>query len=147
LRSLFKFKAAAPLSDSKQRNEETAWVLSSMLDDLAATNRAQNSVLVLAFLPTREDLNAESGASWRAYLTNYARQNHVLYLDLFDDFRALPPAQLDTLFITRAAVEFPGAAGHYTEAGNDFVAGLIYRRLMGNPDTAVKMRSAAAAPQ
>ncbi len=147
LKSVFKFKAASPLTDSKERNEETAWVLSTMLDNLVAMNRASNSVLVLAYLPTREELNGESGGSWRAYLTNYARQNHLLYFDLFDDFRALPPAQLDSLFITRAAVDFPGAAGHYTEAGNDFAAGLIYRRLMENTDTAAKMRSAVAAPQ
>lgn len=142
LKSVFKFKAAAPLMDSKERNEETAWVLSTMLDDLAAMNRARNSVLVLAYLPTREELNGEVGASWRAYLANYARQNHLLYLDLFDDFRALPRAQLDSLFITRAAVDFPGAAGHYTEAGNEFVADLIYRRLLANPGTAAKLQVA-----
>lgn len=133
------FKAAAPLTDSKERNEETAWVLSTMLDNLSAMNRAKGSVLVLAYLPTREELSGESGASWRAYLALYARQHHLSYLDLFGDFRALPPAQLDSLFITRAAVDFPGAAGHYTEAGNEFVAGLIYKRLIENPQTAAKM--------
>ena len=145
LKSVVKFKTAAPLTDSKERNEETAWVLSTMLNNLAAMNRAKNSVLVLAYLPTREELNGESGASWRAYLANYARQNHIAYFDLCDDFRALPPAQLDTLFITRAAVDFPGAAGHYTEAGNEFVAGQIYRKLLENPETAAKMQVSAQA--
>lgn len=141
LKSVFKFTAAAPLLGSKERNEETAWILSTMLDNLAAINRAKNSVLVLAYLPTREELNGEAGASWRAYLAAYARQNDLLYLDLFDDFRALPPAQIDTLFITRAAVDFPGAAGHYTEAGNEFVADLVYQRLLANPETAAKLHA------
>jgi hypothetical protein len=141
LKNVFKFKAAAPLTDAKERNEETAWILSTMLDNLGAMNRASNSVLVLAYLPTREELDGEVGASWRAYLANYARQNHTLYLDLFDDFRALPPVQLDTLFITRASVDFPGAAGHYTEAGNEFVAALIYRKLLANPETAAKLHA------
>ena len=144
LKSVFKFKATAPLTDSKERNEETAWVLSTMLDELAATNRAKGSVLVLAYLPTREELTGEVGASWRKFLADYARQHHALYFDLFDDFRALPPSQLDSLFITLAAVEFPGAAGHYTEAGNEFVAGLIYRRLMESPETAAKLNAQAA---
>ena len=56
LQSVFKFKAA-PLTPSKERNEETAWILSNMLDDLAQTNRAKNSVFVLAYLPTREELS------------------------------------------------------------------------------------------
>ncbi len=141
LKSVFKFRAAAPLMDSKERNEETAWILSTMLDNLAAMNHAQNSVLVLAYLPTREELSGEAGASWRAFLANYANRNRLLYLDLFDDFRALPPAQLDRLFINRAAVNFPGAAGHYTEAGNEFVAGLIYHRLLENPETAAKLHA------
>ena len=147
LTSVFKFKPAAPLTDSKERNEETAWVLSTMLDNLAATNRAKGSVLVLAYLPTRQELSGQASASWRTFLADYARQHHVLYLDLFDDFHALPPSQLDILFINRAAVEFPGAAGHYTEAGNEFVAGIIYRRLMEAPETAAKMRSSVTPPQ
>ena len=144
LRSVFKFKAAAPLTDSKERNQETAWVLSTMLDELAAMNRAKGSLLVLAYLPTREELTGEVAASWRPFLADYARQHHVLYFDLFDDFRALSPAQRDSLFITRAALEFPGAAGHYTDAGNEFVAGLIYRRLLENPETSAKMHVQAA---
>jgi hypothetical protein len=141
LRSVFKFKAAAPLTPSKERNEETAWVLSTMLDDLAQTNRAKNSVFVLAHLPTREELSGDSGVSWGTFLAQYARQHRVLYLDFLDDFRRLPPSELEKLFITRAAVDFPGAAGHYTEAGNALIADLIYRRLLENPETAAKLHA------
>jgi hypothetical protein len=140
LRRVFKFKAAAHLTDSKEQNEETAWVLSTMLDDLRQTNRAQSSVLVLAYLPTREELGGGVGASWRGFLGEYARQHGVVYFDLMDDFRKLPPAELDKMFIAPGAVDFPGAAGHYTEAGNAFVADLAYQRLMANPETAAKMR-------
>ncbi|MFZ0311801.1 MAG: hypothetical protein WAL85_03755 [Candidatus Korobacteraceae bacterium] len=131
--------AAAAVTPSKERNQETAWVLAHMLDDLRETNQASGSVLVLAYLPTREELGEGAGASWRTFLAEYARQHGVLYLDFLDDFRRLPPGQLDKLFIAQGAVDFPGAAGHYTEAGNAFVADLMYRRMLASPETAAKL--------
>ena len=127
----------------KERNQETSVVVSYMLDDLLAMNRAKNSVLVLAYLPTREESGGDLGTSWRKFLAEYARQRGVLYFDLADDFHRLSPQQLDQFFIAPGAIDFPGAAGHYTEAGNAFVADLIYRRLLANPETAAKLHAPA----
>jgi len=140
LRRVLRLDIAAPaVTPSKERNRETAWILSHMLDDLRQTNQARGSVLVLAYLPTREELGGGVGASWRTFLAEYARQHGVVYLDFLDDFRRLPPAELDKLFIAQGAVDFPGAAGHYTEAGNAFIADLIYRRLLASPETTAKL--------
>jgi hypothetical protein len=140
LRRVLRLDIAAPaVTPSKERNQETAWILSHMLDDLRQTNQARGSVLVLAYLPTREELAGGIGTSWRTFLADYARQHGVVYLDFLDDFRRLPPGELDKLFIAQGAVDFPGAAGHYTEAGNAFIADLIYRRLLASPETAAKL--------
>jgi hypothetical protein len=104
-----------------------------------AIDRAKNSELVLVYLPTQEDLNRPSQAAWSKFLAEYARQHGLLFLDFADDFRRLSPAERDKLFIARGAVEFPGAAGHYTEEGNAFVADLIYQRLLADPRTAAKL--------
>src|SRR5271157_6077926 len=100
----------------KERNRETAEVLVPMLDDLRTTNRARSSVLVLAYFPTREEYGADLGASWRKFLAEYAQQRGVLFIDLADDFRRLPPGELDKLFTGTGTINFPGAAGHYAEA-------------------------------
>ena len=139
LRGMLKLDRVSPLAPSKERNQETARVLSAMLDDLREANVAKHSVLVLAYLPTREELNGEAGTSWRKFLAEYAQERGVPYLDFADDFRRLSPAELDKLFIARGAIDFPGAAGHYTEAGNAFLADLIYKRLLTNPQTAAKL--------
>ena len=140
LRRVFKLDTVAPVSESrKERNQETSVVVSYMLDDLLATNRAKASVLVLAYLPTRVESGGDSGPSWRKFLAEYARQRGVPYFDLTDDFHQLFPQQLDQFFIAPGAVDFPGAAGHYTEAGNAFIADLLYRRLLANPETAAKL--------
>ena len=139
LRSVFSFDGRRPIAQSKAQNGETAWVLSTMLDNLREANRAKNSVLALAYLPTREELAGGVGASWRTFLAEYARQHGVVFFDLMDDFRKLSPSQLDRMFIAPGAVDFPGAAGHYTETGNAFVADLVYQRLLANPETAAKL--------
>jgi hypothetical protein len=145
LRRLLKLDIAAAVTETqKERNQETAWVASYMLDDLLATNRAKNSVLVLAYLPTREESGGDLGASWRKFLAAYAQQHGLLFLDLADDFHRLPPETLDKFFIARGALDFPGAAGHYTEAGNAFIADLFYQRLIANPKTAAKLHVQAA---
>jgi hypothetical protein len=110
-----------------------------MLDDLIATNRAGNSVFVLVYLPVRMELTENVAGSWRGLLAEYARQRGILFIDLVDDFHRLHPDELDKLFFAWGSIYFPGAADHYTEAGNAFVADRIYRRLVANPETAAKL--------
>jgi hypothetical protein len=142
LRRVFKLDTAATMTESrKERNQETSRITTYMLDDLLATNQAKASLLILAYLPTREESGGDPGTSWRKFLAEYARQRGVLYFDLADDFHRLSPQQLDQFFIARGAVDFPGAAGHYTEAGNMFIADLIYRRLLANPEAAAKLHT------
>ncbi len=145
LRGAFHFHSGNTESTPRsERNQETAQVFSHMLDDLAANNRATNSVLVLAYLPIREEQGGDSAVSWGKFLAECARQRGILYLDFSDDFHRLSPADLDKLYIAKGAVDFPGAAGHYTEAGNAFVSDLIFRRLLANPETAAKLHVQAA---
>jgi len=143
LRKILKLDANAPVAEKqKARDQETTQVLALMLDDLAATNRAKQSTLVLVYLPTRPEYADPMEAYWRKFMSDYAQQRGVLFLDLADDFKGLPAQELDKLFIAKGAVDFPGATGHYTEAGNALVADLIYRGLLSNPETAAKLQPA-----
>lgn len=149
LRRVFGLDTAPAVTQTQlERDEETTLVLSHMLDDLLATNQAKASSLVLAYLPIREEYGADLGASWRQFLAEYAREHGILYFDFADDFHRLPPEDIDRFFIARGAIHLPGAAGHYTEAGNAFIADLFYRRLLANPETAAKLhpQSVGAAP-
>jgi len=148
LRRVLKLDTDQTVTGTRQeRNQETSAVLSAMLDDLVATNRAKNSVLVLAYLPTRVEYGGDLGASWRRFLAQYAQQRGIPFLDLAEDFHRLPPDELDKLFIARGAIEeYTGAAGHYTDAGNAYVADLIYQRLLANPETAVKLHTRSSTP-
>lgn len=128
-------------STQEQRNQETMQIVGAMLDDLAETHRAKGSRLVVVYLPTRQDYVGNSADPWRRYLEEHAARTGLVYLDLFDDMRRLVPEEKDKLFIAEGAVDFPGAAGHYTAAGNAFVADLIYDALMARPDIEPKLRA------
>jgi hypothetical protein len=146
LRGVFGLKAEGPATEmQKERNQETAKVVPYMLDDLVSTNRARNSVFVLVYLPVRMEITENMAGSWRSLLAEYARQHGVLFIDLVDDFHRLPPDELDKLFFAWGSIYFPGAADHYTEAGNAFVADRIYRHLLANPETAAKLHASPTA--
>ena len=51
------------------------------------------------------------------------------YFDLTEDLREVPSTQVRGLFLQRGAVKMPGADGHYTTAGNRFVAEALMPRL------------------
>jgi hypothetical protein len=146
IRGVFGLKTTGAVTETqKERNGETAKVVAYMLDDLISTNRARNSVFVLVYLPVRMEFTESVGGSWRKFLAEYARQRGVLFIDLVDDFRRLPPDEFDKLFFAWGSVYFPGAADHYTEAGNAFVADRIYRGLLANPETAAKLHASPVA--
>jgi hypothetical protein len=146
LRRILGLQRASPAADADtQSNEETLRVLSLIFDDLAELNRAKHSVLVLAYLPRRDEYDGDMPEPWRKFLAEYGQSHGILYLDFVDDLRRLDLVELNKLFIAKGVVDFPGAAGHYTEAGNAFIADLIYRRLLANPETALKLGNKTSA--
>jgi hypothetical protein len=140
-RALRRDAPEAATSTQAQRNEETLEIVGAMLDDLAERHRGEGSELVVVYLPTRQDYVGNSADPWRRYLAERTARSGIVYLDLFDDMRRLVPEEKDKLFIAEGAVNFPGATGHYTEAGNEFVANLIYDALMMNPATQPKLQA------
>ena len=142
LRRMFRRDAPeATSSTQEERNEETMEIVNAMLDDLAQLHRAKGSRLVVVYLPTRQDYVGNSADPWRRHLAQYSARSGGVYLDLFDDMRRLVPEEKDKLFIAEGDVDFPGAAGHYSEGGNEFVANLIYDALVARPEIEPKLRA------
>jgi hypothetical protein len=53
----------------------------------------------------------------------------AIFIDLTGDFRVLPAAYREKLFLTGADSPFIGADGHYSEDGNAFVAQLLLKKM------------------
>lgn len=135
LRALFRGRAL-PVS------EETGGVVAKIVDDIKATARAKNAIPVLVYLPTEWDYDGNSAEPWRRRMAQVAGAKDVLFFDLIEDFRRLPAAEIKRLFIGEGVVDYAGAAGHYSEKGNDVLAGLIRERFMVTPQIASRLAPA-----
>ena len=51
----------------------------------------------------------------------------IIFIDLVDEFKDLPPDKLAEMFIQEEQVkDYSGTAGHYTIKGNQYVADVLY---------------------
>lgn len=121
------------------RSEQVA---AAILKDLLQLNRAKGSTLVLAYLPTLGDyqtIDQSATETWRNFLNLAAQETGVVYIDLIETFRSLPTNQVQTMFIPEGELDFPGAAGHYSVEGNQWVASSLHEVLLAMPDISTKL--------
>ena len=117
-------------------------VVLKIIEDLYQTNQAKGSTMVLVYLPTREDFTEDTSESWRQLLDAEAEKNNWLFVDLIEEFRKLPPQQVGDLFISEDIADYYGAAGHYTEKGNRFIADTLYQALLSIPQVSDEISEA-----
>lgn len=111
--------------------EEAIAVAIEIFGDVQHGNAAQGSRAVVAYLTSWLDLRDKPVETQR-FRDDFSEQMAELgipFFDLTDDFRGLDAALLETLFIKAGETPFRHATGHYTAAGNAFVASLLSRRL------------------
>jgi hypothetical protein len=117
-----------------------------VFEELRELHRARGSRLLLVYLPMRADGAAGPADGWRGYLAAELARREIPYLDLVPEVRRLGEAERGALFIPPGALDFPGAEGHYTAAGNRLVAGLLLEALRRDPAVASRLGLAPATP-
>ncbi len=109
---------------------ETEAIAHKIFATLAEVNEEKGSQLVLVYLPTFSDFAGSVSDPWRALVGQFADSASVPYIDLIAELRRLDRDSLQTLFLKEGEVEYTGAAGHYSAAGNRWVAETLHRRLI-----------------
>jgi hypothetical protein len=116
---------------------EVQAVAEKILEDLVRLNRARGSRLVLVYLPTYSSHRPDPKTDTRRrYIRQGAAANDVILIDLVEDFRKLPEDEIEALFIPNGAIDFPGAAGHYSARGNEYIARRLSEELLARPEIA-----------
>lgn len=96
-------------------------VVAHILTDLRRLNEAQQSRLVVVYLPADGDHRSEPATdAWRAFVRAEAERQGVAFIDLVDEIRSLPAREIDRLYAPNL---------HFTVAGNEWAAEALYRRL------------------
>lgn len=136
------FVETAPVETKIDDSAAPEMVAAEILKDLLRLNAAKGSTLVLIYLPRLGDyqpLEQNSTKVWQEFLELAARDTGVVYIDVIEAFREVPPDRVQELFIPEGALDFPGAAGHYSVKGNEFVARLLYDALLALPEVSDKL--------
>jgi len=133
---------AAGLND-----EQTREIVGKILDELQATNRKKGSVLVLVYLPVKEDYQARTPGPWRRFIRQAAAKKGIAFVDLIEELQKVAPEDIDSLFLGHDVMGFPDAAGHYSVKGNKLIAKMLHARLIEIPEAAAKLSGRAEAPR
>lgn len=143
LGQLFQRPAQANALQNQERNAvPPELVAAKILEDLQRINKAQATVLILVYLPTLGDALQPypvDTETWRQHASLAAKEAHIPFIDLVDDFRALTPDQLYPLFIQEGELDYPGAAGHYSVQGNELIARRLFEALISFPEVARRL--------
>jgi len=108
-------------------------VVSVLFDRLQALNHARGSTPVLVYLPTRLDHTASTADPWRKRIAEHAAHTGFAFVDLVEDFRSVPAADVAAMFIPQGSLDYHDAGGHYTVQGNRWVSEALYRHLASLP--------------
>jgi hypothetical protein len=112
-------------------------VTARIFRDLRDTARSREASLVLIYLPFLKDLeNPPSVRVLRGLIGEESTKLGIPFIDLTDAFTALPNEEYRKFFIPRGALPYPHSAGHYNDAGNRFVAEMLYARIRLIPEAA-----------
>jgi lysophospholipase L1-like esterase len=120
-----------PATDNPTSTQEEQ-IATKVIEALQAINKRKNSVLMLVYLPTEEELvSNDSRRTWRHFLHDEAAATGIVLVDFGEIMRQLPADEVQEFYIAPGAQSlYPPAEGHFTDEGNAYVAQKLYGLLM-----------------
>ena len=112
---------------SADATERIGPVASKVFRTVQQLSAEKNIVSVFVFLPTEQDIAADT--AWRRWVVVTMNALGSPFVDLTPALRSVPAPRLATFFIPDSMP----AAGHYTEAGNEWVAEVLHDYLLDIP--------------
>jgi hypothetical protein len=115
-------------------DRELRRVVLAMFEDLDRLNQERGSRLVVVHLPMKKAYFEDEPTEWEVFLARELEVRGIPYVNLCPDLQRVPAGELSELFIRKGAVDFAGAAGHFTRRGNEWAADRILDRLEDLPE-------------
>lgn len=123
------------------RQEEVKVVAYHLFEELAQMQAEDRRVGILVHLPVEKDADDADASAWRRWLAAEAQKNRWIFIDLVEEMRQLPREQVKALFIRDDVGRFRGSKGHYNEAGNEFIARALLRKMREHPAIAERLHA------
>jgi hypothetical protein len=118
-------------------------VAEKVFESLRDLHAQRGSVLVLIYLPVKEDYGAPELGPWRRFAHDAAERLGIPLFDLVPDLNEVALREVDGFFIKVGELPYRYGEGHYTVRGNRFIAETIYRKLLMTDPIASLIRPAA----
>lgn len=113
----------------KKTNEKTRDVLGKIFEDLKRLNEEHSSKLALVYLPTLDEIKGNDPQEWMIFIKMESSALGIPLINVLSTFRSLPYEDVVNMFIPKGQIDFPAAAGHLNNQGNEFVANVIHDKL------------------
>jgi hypothetical protein len=124
---------------AQQDDNQTREFALRIFQYLTKINQVKNINTVFVYLPLETDYRDNESDPWRQFIHAEAAKHNLLFIDLVDEFRKLPPQYIDQLFFGEGLIKYSHATGHYTDEGNLFIARIIYQKLIDIPSILHKL--------
>ena len=98
-------------------------IASKVFQTVQRLSDEKNVVPVFVFLPAEYNIGKDT--AWHSWVVATMDTLELPFIDLTPALRSVPASRAATFFISESMT----AGGHYTEAGNEWVAEKLYRRL------------------
>ncbi len=121
--------------------EELIRIGGRIFEELQRRTAEQGAELVLLYLPRSWERGGLK-SRWRSPLADEARRRGIAFVDIAEELDTLSARDVAGLYIPTGSVDFPGAAGHFNEAGNAWVAESLLARLRDLPGPAAVLAAA-----
>jgi hypothetical protein len=115
-----------------------------LVGDLSRIDRMKGSTLILVHLPVPEDYWTAQSDPWHERARAAAADGEFTFVDLVQEFRQLPGDSVQQMFIGPRHPGYPNTSGHYSVAGNEWVAERIHQRLLEIPAVAARLRQSGS---
>jgi hypothetical protein len=110
-----------------------------VVDDLVQINDAKGSTLLLVHLPVFQEYWTQEADPWRNRMRASAAGEPFVFVDLVEALRRLPADSAEQMFIGFNIPGYADGFGHFSVAGNAWVAEQLHRRLLEIPSFAAKL--------
>jgi hypothetical protein len=114
--------------ETLERIERWGPIASRVFQTVQQLSDDKNIVSLFVYLPTEQDLQ-EPDPSWHRWTVETMNAMQLPFVDLSPALRSLPAGRAGSFFIVPPSED----QGHYTEAGNNWVAAMLHARLMKIP--------------
>ncbi|MHC4267353.1 MAG: hypothetical protein ACYSTS_02700 [Planctomycetota bacterium] len=129
-----KVKTATPYKENIKDTDQRKKVVIKIFEEINKLNSEKGSTAVFVYLPigiNKSQNTAMQEEEWRKFLLKELEKRKILFIDLVSEFEKLPYGERNMMIDPEWL--------HFSEKGNEYIARLLYKKLISFPEISKKI--------